>query len=181
MKKFIAKLIEIILEDVSCEHTTDSDGSGKKFHDVSYSLQNENEIIEKCLEEIAEVKHKFVEKMHIRSEFDLEFLERKIRRLENLVWKYSGAFNYSADKALKAEILEADNQEILGLEKDQLLERLRASRKRLNTFRLVMVFMQNQWDKVAFSKLPLEYLEGFKEKFFGVGSDLDIEIAKQKR
>jgi len=181
MRKFIEGVIEMILEDVSCEHTTDSDGSGKRIHDVSYSLQNEKEIIEKCLEAIPEVKPKIVEEMNIRSEFDLDFLERKISRHENLVRKYSGDFNYSSERAFKAQLLEADNYEILELESDKVLEKLRRSRKRLNTFRLVMVFLQNQWDKIAFSKLPIEYLEGFKEKFFALASDLDIEISKKKR
>lgn len=49
MKKYIEDIIEIILEDVSCDHQVDSDGSGKRYDSIIYTLKDEQGVIKKCL------------------------------------------------------------------------------------------------------------------------------------
>lgn len=58
MEKYIEDIIEIILEDVSCDHQVDSDGSGKIYDDVSYSLKDEQEVIKKVIKVLDKINLK---------------------------------------------------------------------------------------------------------------------------
>lgn len=50
MKEYIEKIIEIILDNVSCHHEEiDEFPHGPKFDDPTYSLGDEKVVIEKCL------------------------------------------------------------------------------------------------------------------------------------
>ena len=60
MEKYIEEIIEIVLDNISCEHTEDSDGSGKRFHNVSFCLENEQEVMKKCLAAIPAYSMKFI-------------------------------------------------------------------------------------------------------------------------
>lgn len=53
MKKHIEDIIEIILEDVSCDHQEiDEHPRGPKYDNVTYCLKDEKKVIEKCIEAI---------------------------------------------------------------------------------------------------------------------------------
>ena len=57
MKEYIEKIIEIVLEDVSCEHQEIEEyPRGPKHDDPTYSLKDENAVIEKCLALLKEKK-----------------------------------------------------------------------------------------------------------------------------
>ena len=50
MKKYIEAIIEIVLDNVSCEHAEIEEyPRGPKFDDPTYSLDNEQDVIKKCL------------------------------------------------------------------------------------------------------------------------------------
>jgi len=53
--KWIEDIIEIVLENVSCDHQIDSNGAGKSYDSVSYSLNYEEDVIKRCIEAIPEV------------------------------------------------------------------------------------------------------------------------------
>lgn len=61
MEKYIEDIIEIILEDVSCDHQVGLDGAGKIYDDVTYCLKNEKEVIEKCIKAIPGKKPEITE------------------------------------------------------------------------------------------------------------------------
>lgn len=71
MEKYIEEIIEIILEDVSCDHQVDSDGSGKRYDSVIYALNNEQEAMKKCLAAIPAYPMKFILKV------DEDFIQKK--------------------------------------------------------------------------------------------------------
>ena len=79
MKEYIESIIEIILEDVSCEHQEDSDGAGRKYDDVSYWLKNQKAVMEKCIEAIPT---RLIE----RPEITEEFLRTKAREFHDKLW-----------------------------------------------------------------------------------------------
>lgn len=55
MKEFIEKIIEIILEDVSCEHQEIKEyPRGPKQDDPTYALNDEKGVIEQCIKAIPE-------------------------------------------------------------------------------------------------------------------------------
>lgn len=64
MKKYIKQIIEIVLEDVSCEHQEIEEyPHGPKFDDPTYFLNDENAVIEKCIKAIlAKIDHIFIGK-----------------------------------------------------------------------------------------------------------------------
>ena len=49
MEKVMEEIIEVILADVSCEHQVDSDGAGRKYDSVIYTLNNEQEVIKTAI------------------------------------------------------------------------------------------------------------------------------------
>ena len=78
MKEYIEKIIEIILEDVSCEHRIEEEYSGgPAFDDVAYSLKDEKMVIEKCIEAIPA---RLIE----RPEITEEWMKKKIRQLSGM-------------------------------------------------------------------------------------------------
>lgn len=80
MKEYIEKIIEIILEDVSCEHQIEEEYSGgPAFDDVAYSLKDEKMVIEKCIKAIPA---RLIE----RPEITDEFIEKKARKLHQVVY-----------------------------------------------------------------------------------------------
>lgn len=74
--KWIEDIIEIVLDSVSCDHQLDSDGAGKTYDDVSFSLDDEEDVLKKCVEAIPEVK--------LRLEVDGKFIKEKSRRLSGM-------------------------------------------------------------------------------------------------
>ena len=55
MKKNIEKIIEIILDNVSCEHhELEEHPRGPKLDDPTYFLESEKAVIEKCLSVLKE-------------------------------------------------------------------------------------------------------------------------------
>lgn len=63
MKKYIEDIIEIILENVSCDHQEIKEyPRGPKFDDVIYTLNNEQEIIKKALKVLEKINLKGDEK-----------------------------------------------------------------------------------------------------------------------
>ena len=79
MKKYIEKIIEIILEDVSCDHPEIEEyPRGPKQDDPTYFLENENAVIEKCIEAIPA---RLIE----RPEITEEFMEKKMTELITMV------------------------------------------------------------------------------------------------
>lgn len=76
MEKYIEEIIEIVLDNVSCEHQEIEDTlHGPTFDDPTYSLEDEEAVIEKCLE-ILPRKPGITE----------EFIEKKARKLHQLVY-----------------------------------------------------------------------------------------------
>ena len=50
MEKYIEEVIEIVLDNVSCEHQISGEYTrGMRVADVTYCLDNEQEVIKKCL------------------------------------------------------------------------------------------------------------------------------------
>jgi len=56
-EKLIEEIIEIVLDNVTCEHSADMDDLGLKQHSADYSLDNEKEVMKKCLEAFLKEKH----------------------------------------------------------------------------------------------------------------------------
>lgn len=80
MKEFIENIIEIILEDVSCEHQEiDEFPHGPKHDDPTYFLNDQKAIILKCVEAIPA---RLIE----RPEITVEFMEKKTKELHNKLW-----------------------------------------------------------------------------------------------
>ncbi len=76
MKEYIEKIIEIILENVSCEHQEIKEHPrGPKFDDPTYSLDDEQAVIEKCLKLLP-----------TKPELTAEFIEKKARKLHQAVY-----------------------------------------------------------------------------------------------
>ena len=86
MKEYIEKIIEIILEDVSCEHPEIEEyPRGAKSNNPTYSLDNENAVIKKCIEAIPA---RLIE----RPEITEEFLKKKTREILELIGKIHGEY-----------------------------------------------------------------------------------------
>jgi len=80
MKEYIEKIIEIILEDVSCEHQEIEEyPRGPKIDDPTYFLENENAVIEQCIEAIPA---RLIE----RPEITKEFIDKQARELHDKLW-----------------------------------------------------------------------------------------------
>lgn len=80
MKEYIESIIEIVLEDASCEHRIEEEYSGgPAFDDVSYSLKNEKMVIKKCIEAIPA---RLIE----RPEITEEFMEKKATEFHDRLW-----------------------------------------------------------------------------------------------
>ena len=80
MKEYIESIIEIILEDVSCHHDMEepsSDGPG--YDDVTYCLDDEKSVIEKCIKAIPA---RLIE----RPEITVEFINKKTREFHDELW-----------------------------------------------------------------------------------------------
>jgi len=72
MKEYIEKIIEIFLENVSCDHQEIEEfPHGPKFDDPTYCLNDENAVIEKCLAVIPEANIEELE----------EWIEEKAKEL----------------------------------------------------------------------------------------------------
>ena len=79
MKEYIEKIIEIILEDVSCEHQEIEEyPRGPKQDDPTYSLENEQAVIEQCIEAIPA---RLIE----RPEITEEFMKKKTNELIKMI------------------------------------------------------------------------------------------------
>ena len=95
MEKYIEKIIEIILENVSCEHQEIKDEYPKqRFDDVTYSLGNEQEVIKKCLAVIPKVS------------IDNKFIEEKTIGLIEIISKSKTLDAMSFIRSLINEVLE---------------------------------------------------------------------------
>lgn len=79
MKEYIESIIDIILEDVSCDHQEiDEFPHGPKFDDVTYSLKDPLAVIEKCIEAIPA---RLIERPEITDRFMLEKAEELFKKL----------------------------------------------------------------------------------------------------
>lgn len=59
MEKVIEEIIEIVLDNVSCEHQPYEEyGTGGRGGSVDYSLDNEQEVIEKALKVLEKINLK---------------------------------------------------------------------------------------------------------------------------
>jgi|GEM_PF-5061443 len=103
MEKYIDDIIEIILEDVSCDHQVDSDGVGKIYDDVSYSLKNEQEVMKKCLAVIPAYPVKFTLKV------DGRFIQKKTQEMIEIISKGKMLEAMSFIRSLINEISEKIN------------------------------------------------------------------------
>jgi len=71
MKEYIEKIIEIILENVSCDHQElEEYPRGPKFDDPTYSLENKQAVIEQCIKAIPA---RLIE----RPEIDEKYMKKK--------------------------------------------------------------------------------------------------------
>ena len=62
MKKFIEAIIEIVLEHVCCTHQLiDEHPRGPKFDDVTYGIDDEQELMKKCLKQKPEVTEEWID------------------------------------------------------------------------------------------------------------------------
>ena len=78
MKEYIEKIIEIILENVSCEHQEIEEyPRGPKFDDPTYSLNDTTAVVEKCIEAIPA---RLIE----RPEITEEWMKEKTRQLSGM-------------------------------------------------------------------------------------------------
>lgn len=78
MEKYIEEIIEIVLDNISCEHSV-GESLGLEGYDVYYSLDNEKEVIKKCLAAIPAYPMKFILKV------DNEFIEEKTFEMVKIV------------------------------------------------------------------------------------------------
>ncbi len=80
MKEYIESIIEIILENVSCEHQeVEEYPRGPKQDDPTYSLENEQMVIEQCIKAIPA---RLIE----RPEITDKFLRTKAREFHDQLW-----------------------------------------------------------------------------------------------
>lgn len=79
MEKYIEEIIEIVLDNVSCDHSIEKGYPGRPIHDVTYSLDNEQEVIKKCLAAIPAYPMKFILKV------DNKFIEEKTFEMIKIV------------------------------------------------------------------------------------------------
>lgn len=88
MKEYIEKIIEIILENVSCEHQEIEEyPRGPKQDNPTYFLENENAVIEKCIKAIPA---RLIERPGITK----EFIDEKTRELITMIsdlYPYEGS------------------------------------------------------------------------------------------
>lgn len=79
MKEYVEKIIEIILEDVSCEHQKIEEfPHGPKIDDPTYFLDDQNMVIEKCIKAIPA---RLIERPEITDRFILEKAEELFKKL----------------------------------------------------------------------------------------------------
>lgn len=57
--KWIEDIIDLVMENVSCDHQPNSDGTGKIYDSVSYHLNDEEGVLKKCVEAIPEIPIEF--------------------------------------------------------------------------------------------------------------------------
>lgn len=80
MKEYIEKIIEIILENVSCEHQEIEEyPRGPKHDDPTYSLEDEKTVIDKCLKALPA---RLIE----RPEITEEWIEEKAQKFLKLAY-----------------------------------------------------------------------------------------------
>lgn len=91
MKEYIEKIIEIILENVSCEHQEIEEfPRGPKIDDPTYFLDDQNMIIEKCIKAIPA---RLIE----RPEITEEFIEKKAKELRERTYIAEPIHGYGLD------------------------------------------------------------------------------------
>ncbi|MCK5127954.1 MAG: hypothetical protein KAR42_16975 [candidate division Zixibacteria bacterium] len=99
MKEYIEKIIEIILDNVSCEHQEIEEyPRGPKQDDPTYSLENEQMIIEQCIKAIPA---RLIE----RPEITTEFIEKKTTELHDKIWPEEKCNNLCRRQATIREFL----------------------------------------------------------------------------
>lgn len=99
MKEYIEEIIEIILENVSCEHQEIEEfPRGPKHDDPTYSLEDEKAVIEKCIEAIPA---RLIE----RPEITEEFIEKKARELREKTYIAEPIHGYGLDLNIAREFL----------------------------------------------------------------------------
>ena len=93
MEKYIEEIIEIILDNVSCDHPqADEDGrysTGGRVRNIDYSLDNEKEVMKKCLAAIPAFPMKFIIKV------GEEWIEDKARALGYRAESLYGSHTYT--------------------------------------------------------------------------------------
>jgi len=77
--KWIEDIIDIVLESVSCDHSIDSDGSGKTYDSVDFSLNYQEDVVKKCVEAIPEVE--------LKIEVDEKFIQEKTMEMVEIISK----------------------------------------------------------------------------------------------
>lgn len=97
--KWIEDIIEIIMDNVSCDHQHDRDGSGKVFADVSYCLNDEQDVIKKCIEAIPEIPVAFFSGI----KKDWQPTSENINMLPDPIRKYIHDIETKCDPALMVQ------------------------------------------------------------------------------
>lgn len=98
--KWIEDIIEIVMDDVSCDHQVDSDGAGKRYDDVIYTLNDEQKVVKKCLEAIPEIPIEFDIKI------DTKYIEEKTMEMIDIVSKGKILESMSFIRLLIKELME---------------------------------------------------------------------------
>jgi len=89
MEKLIEEIIEIVLDNVSCEHCQlDECSTGGS---VDYSLDNEKEVMKKCLAAIPAYPMKFILKV------DEEYIKEKARKLWDEHFQNLEEYSYTVE------------------------------------------------------------------------------------
>lgn len=123
MKEYIEKIIEIILEDVSCEHQEiDEFPHGPKFDDPTYSLEDEKAVIEKCIKAIPA---RLIERPEITDRFMLEKAEELFKKLfhaPGMIYKGPYVHHMNTIKDFLSSLLNelAAKISLIGKEKEDL-------------------------------------------------------------
>lgn len=120
MEEYIEKIIEIILENVSCEHEEIEEyPRGPKQDDPIYFLENVKSVINQCIEAIPA---RLIE----RPEITEEFIEKKAKELRERTYIAEPIHGYGLDLNTAKEFLSSFLDELaakislIGKEKEDL-------------------------------------------------------------
>lgn len=99
MKEYIEKIIEIVLENISCDHPEIEEyPRGAKSNDPDYCLNDPVAVVRKCIEAIPA---RLIE----RPEITVEFMEKKTRELHDKLWPEEKCENHCRRQTAIREFL----------------------------------------------------------------------------